>query len=141
MRKLLLFILILAFLCNCATLRPSEKKAGVIEVRTGGTINISGICRGDIIGDGKGPYLKSVPSAEIVIDGKFVGRTPVKKLNVASGSHLIELKANGYKTSSIRLNGILSSGGIWKINGVKASGHKKFTIKSGGGLIITLKKQ
>jgi hypothetical protein len=142
MRKYLFScLLVLAFLSSCAIAKPPAKKAGAINVRTGGSISASGICRGDVTGDGIGPYLKSIPTSEIYIDGNLVGSTPIEKLEVTSGSHLIELKAKGYKTSSIKLKGISHSGGIWIIKGVEASGHKKFTVKSGGGLIVTLQKQ
>jgi hypothetical protein len=134
-------LLILALFCSCVTSKPPEKKRGTINVRNGATISVGGICRGDITGDGKGPYLKSIPISEIHIDKDFVGMTPIEKLNVSQGSHLIELKAKGYQTSLIRLKGISSGGGTWEVKGVEASGHKKFTIKSGGGIIVTLKKQ
>ena len=140
--KKYLFIssMVLILMSSCATQKLEEKKARGIKVSGESTISVGGVCRGNISGDRRGPYLKSVPEAEIYIDGNFIGRAPVKKLKIGSGEHLIEIRAKGYETSSIKLKGISSSWGGWILKDVVATGHKKFSIKS-DGLIITLKKQ
>ena len=54
-------------------------------------------------------FIKSNPNAKIFINGSYVGMTPSNHVEVESGS-LIELKAEGYETSSIKLGDIRPSG-------------------------------
>lgn len=44
--------------------------------------------------------LSSPVGAEVFIDGKFSGLTPLNNLKVKQGSHLLEIQRRGYKTAS-----------------------------------------
>ena len=80
-------------------------------------------------------YVKSTPSAKVFVNGTLIGVTPAYKIAVESGS-LIELKAEGYETGSIKLGEVSTSGLTVK----SARGHGGISI-SDKGLEIRMKKQ
>jgi hypothetical protein len=47
-------------------------------------------------GEGKVAVESSVPNAEVLVDGKFVGSAPLATLVLAAGTHTIEVTAKGY---------------------------------------------
>lgn len=80
-------------------------------------------------------YLKSFPNAKIFVNGIFIGTTPDNKVKVNPGSR-IELRAEGYKTSSITIGKVSPT----SLQATRATGHKSFAI-SGSGIKVTMKKQ
>lgn len=80
-------------------------------------------------------YVNSTPSAKVFVNGTFVGMTPVNKAVVESGS-LIELKAEGYEKSFVKLGEVLHR----RLTVKKARGHGGISI-SDKGLEIRMKKQ
>ena len=80
-------------------------------------------------------YLKSFPNTKIFVDGIFIGTTPVKKVKVDPGSR-IELRAEGYKTSSITIGKVSPT----SLHVTRAIGQKSLTI-SGDGIKVTMKKE
>ncbi|MBN1521316.1 MAG: PEGA domain-containing protein, partial [Candidatus Aureabacteria bacterium] len=38
------------------------------------------------------------PQGEVYLDGDFVGMTPIKKLKMTEGKHVIEIRKSGHKT-------------------------------------------
>jgi hypothetical protein len=80
-------------------------------------------------------YLKSFPSTKIFVDGIFIGTTPANKVKVDPGSR-IELRAEGYKTSSITIGKVSPT----SLQVTRAIGQKSITI-SGNGIKVTMKKE
>jgi hypothetical protein len=80
-------------------------------------------------------YLKSFPNTKIFIDGIFIGTTPVNKVKVDPGSR-IELRAKGYKTSSITIGKVSPT----SLQVTRAIGQKSLTI-SGYGIKVTMKEE
>ncbi len=56
--------------------------------------------------------------AEVFLDGKFIGLSPVNKLQVGQGSHQLSVKKNGYKTYSKTIH--LESKGVYTAALMKA---------------------
>lgn len=84
---------------------------------------------------GKYIYLKSFPNTKIFVDGIFIGTTPANKVKVDPGSR-IELRAEGYKTSSITIGKVSPT----SLQVTRAIGQKSLTI-SGDGIKVTMEKQ
>jgi len=80
-------------------------------------------------------YLKSFPNTKIFVDGIFIGTTPVKKVKVDPGSR-IELRAEGYKTSTITIGKVSPT----SLQVTRAIGQKSLSI-SGDGIKVTMKKK
>ena len=80
-------------------------------------------------------YLKSFPNTKIFVDGIFIGTTPVNKVKVDPGSR-IELRAEGYKTSTITIGKVSPT----SLQVTRAIGQKSLTI-SGDGIKVTMKKK
>ena len=80
-------------------------------------------------------FIKSFPNAKLLVNGNFIGTTPVNKVKVNPGSR-IELRAEGYKTSSITIGKVSPT----SLQATRATGHKSFAI-SGSGIKVTMKKQ
>ena len=80
-------------------------------------------------------YIQSNPTAKLFINGTYIGMTSANKVEVESGS-LIELKAEGYETSSIKLGDVRPNG--LTVKKVRGSGGINI---SGMGLKVRMKKQ
>ena len=80
-------------------------------------------------------FIQSEPTAKLFINGTYMGMTPANKIQVDSGS-FIELKAEGYIKSSIKLGAVRSDGITVKM----VSGSGGINI-SGMGLKVKMKKK
>ncbi len=80
-------------------------------------------------------YLESSPNTKIFVDGIFIGTTPISKVKVDPGSR-IELRVEGYKTSSITIGKVSPS----SLQVTRAIGQRSLTI-SGYGIKVTMEKQ
>ena len=80
-------------------------------------------------------FIKSFPNAKLLVNGNFIGTTPVNKVKVNPGSR-IELRAEGYKTSYITIGKVSPT----SLQVTRSTGHKLVSF-SGLGIKVTMKKQ